>query len=104
MGESQDEDKVLVLDVDDALRKASNQASSGVFVESLPGARELPNAIDCEEDLPEEFVSKAGFLAVVVIDRIVKLALGDLEESDPHLSRYSASTSSAETVVALPDR
>ena len=77
-----------------------DQAPSRVFMECLSGLGELLDAVNREEDLPEQFIAKAGSLPIVERDRIVKFELCDLKESDRHLALYSARTSSAEMVTA----
>jgi hypothetical protein len=103
MGDSENQDEILLLHIDDSVRKASDQASPRIFVEHLPRSRELPDLVYREEYLPEELRTRAGSFAVLVIDRVVKLGLCDVKESDIHLALYSARTSSAETVGAAPD-
>jgi len=103
MSNRKNEDEVLLLDVDDSVGESSDQASSRVFMEHLPCVRKLLDPVNREKDLPEQFISKAGSLAIVVLDGIVKLDLRDMKESDSHSALYSARTSSADTVAAVPD-
>jgi hypothetical protein len=93
MGDSENEDKVVVVNVDDSVGKTPNETSMRVFMERLPRLRELLNAVYRKENFPEELIPKAGPLLIVILDRIVKLALCNLKESNVHFALYSARTS-----------
>jgi len=103
VGDGKNQNEVVFLCVDDPVGETPKGASSRVFVEDLPPAWKLFDAIDRKEDFPKKLISETGSFAIVVIDRSVKLASGDLKESRSHLSRYSARISSADTVAAVPD-
>lgn len=103
MGDSEDENEIVLSDVNDPVGETPNRASSRILIKDLPRPRELLDAVYREEHLPEKLVPKAVTLAVVIVDRVVKLRLRDMKEADSHLARYSARTSSADTVAASPD-
>ncbi len=103
VGDGKNQDEIVLLDIDDSVGETPDWASSRIFMEYLPPAWELFDPVDREEDFLKKLISKAGSFSVIVIDRIVKLAFGDLEESRSHLPRYSARISSADTVATVPD-
>jgi len=103
VGYSENYKQVVLMKVDYSVWKTADETSSRVFVEYRICFRKLLNAANREKDLPKKLVAEAGFFVILVLDRIVKLDLGDLKESDIHLALYSARTSSADTVAAAPD-
>jgi hypothetical protein len=104
MSDSENEDETALLKIDNSVWETPNQAPSRIFIEHRPRFRKLLDTIDRKEDFPEELLPKARPFLVVVLDRVVKLNLRNLKESDIHLALYSARTSSAEIVAAAPAR
>ena len=90
--------------IDQAVRESAESAATNVLVERMPRIGKLSDPFDCRDSLQQKRVAQAGYLTVVIRNRLVELLLRDLENSDVHFPRYFASTCSRGIALISPRR